>query len=64
MVDVDRVVGRLGQLVQDAYAAPCHCSSGEYCRAEILLAYGLRAGEGKEDTTGLNLLEGLDVSLR
>ena len=37
------VVGRLGELVQDAHVALCHGCGGEHCGAEILLADNLRA---------------------
>ena len=43
VVDAHGVVGRLGELVQDAHVALCHGCGGEHCGAEILLADNLRA---------------------
>lgn len=63
MVDADRVVGRLGELVQDAHAAARHGGCREDGRAEVLLADCLRAGEGEQDTSGFDFLECLDVEL-
>ena len=43
MVDIDRMVGRLGELVHDAYAATALGCCREDGIAEILFAYHLRA---------------------
>ena len=63
MIDVDGMVGRLMQLMQDAHLAPCHCRCREDCRAEVVLVDSLRATEGKEYASGLYHLEGLGVEL-
>ena len=61
VIDVDGVVGRLMQLVQDAYFAACHCSSCEHGVAEMILRHYLRAGEREQDAAAFYLLEGLLV---
>lgn len=61
MIDADRVVGRLRQLVQDAYAAAGHGSGCEHGGAEVFFADGLRTRECEEDAAGLDFLESLDV---
>lgn len=43
MVDVDRVVNRLCELVQDADRTTTLGCGGEDSEAELLFAYGLRA---------------------
>ena len=43
MVDVDRVVGRLCKLVQDADASAALGSSREHSQAELLTAHRLRS---------------------
>lgn len=43
MIYIDRMVGRLGKLVHDAYAATALGCCREYGIAKILLAYHLRA---------------------
>ena len=53
MIDADRVVGRLRQLVQDAYAAAGHGSGCEHGGAEVFFADGLRARESEKNTPGL-----------
>ena len=56
MVDVNRVIGRLVDLMQDAhFAVGLHCSC-EDSVAEVLLCDYLRAAEGEEDATGLYAL--------
>ena len=42
MVDVDRMVARLGKLVKDAHAASALCSSGKHGVTEVLLVHHLR----------------------
>ena len=61
MVDVDWVVGGLGQLVQDAHLAACDGGGGKDRRAEQLLRDGLRAGEREEDAAGFDLRNGAGV---
>ena len=41
VIDIYRVVGRLCELVQDAYVALCHGRCCEYSCTEILLAHDL-----------------------
>ena len=61
MVDVNRVIGRLVDLMQDAHlAVGLHCSC-EDSVAEVLLCDYLRAAEGEEDATGLDALQSFDV---
>ena len=57
MVNVDRMVGGLCQLVQDADTAPGLGGSTEYGQTEVFFAYHLRAGEGEQDTSWLDLFE-------
>lgn len=61
VVDVDRMVGRLRELMEDAYAATALCRGAEYCQTELLLRYSLRAGEGEQNTAVGYLLEGLGI---
>ena len=61
VIDIDRMVGRLMQLVQDAHlSASLGC-----CRkdgiAEIVLRHHLRAAECKQDATLLDALQSLHV---
>lgn len=64
MIDVDGVVGRLVQLMQDAHLALGQGSSREDGVAEMVLGNHLRTGERKEDATTLYLLKGLLVESR
>ena len=57
VVDVNGMVGRLVQLVQDAHRAASLSSSREYSIAEVVFCYHLRAGEGEQDSAWSNLLE-------
>ena len=61
MIDVDGMVGRLVQLVQDAHLALGQGCCREDGITEMVLGDHLRAGECKEDAATLNLLEGLLV---
>ena len=63
VIDADGVVGWLGELVQDAYAATRHGCCGEYGRTEIVLRHHLRAGKGEEYASGSYLLECLGIEL-
>ena len=63
MVDVDRMVARLRELVQDAHAASALGRCREDGVAEVHLVDHLRAGEGEEDAARLDFLEGLGVEL-
>ena len=57
MVDIDRMISRLCQLMQDAYTTAGLGGSTEYSQAEILFADNLRTGEGKQDTSRFDLFE-------
>ena len=61
MIDVDGMVGRLVQLVQDAYLAPCLGSSREDGITEMILRDHLRATECEKDATWLNHLHRLHI---
>ena len=61
MVDVDGMVGRLVQLMEDAHLTMGLGGGGEDGVAEMLLRDHLRAGEGEEDAARGNLLKGLRV---
>ena len=61
MIDIDRMIGRLMQLVQDTNLTLSQSSSGEYRIAEMVLGDHLRTRECKEDTTLLDFLEGFLV---
>lgn len=63
MVDVDRMVTRLGELVKNAHAASALCSGGKHGVTEVLLVHHLRTGEGKEDAARTYLFEGLGIEL-
>ena len=63
MVDVDRMVTRLGELVKNAHAASALCSCGKHGVTEVLLVHHLRTGEGKEDAARTYLFEGLGIEL-
>ena len=41
MVDVDGVIGRLMDLMQDSYVATALCGGGEYGKAELVFVYVL-----------------------
>ncbi len=57
MVNVDRMISWLCQLMQDANTSTRLCGRTEHGEAEMLFVDHLRAGEGKQDATRLDLLE-------
>ena len=61
MVDVDGVIGRLVQLVQDAYLAACLGGSSEDGIAEMVLRDYLRTGEREQNASLSDSLESLVV---
>ena len=61
MVDVDRMVGGLGELMEDAHLAARHCSCSEDGEAELLFGDGLRTGEGEEDASGRDFFKSCSV---
>lgn len=63
MIDVDRMVTRLGELVKNAHAASALCSCGKHGVTEVLLVHHLRTGEGKEDAARTYLSKTLALSL-
>ena len=63
VVDIYRVVGRLGKLTDDAHLTLGDSCRGEDCGAEQVAANSLRAREGKEDTSRANLLQRTGINL-
>lgn len=63
MVDVYRMVSWLVQLMQDADTATRLCSGREDGATEVVLGDYLRAAEGEEDATWLDLLECFGIEL-
>ena len=61
MIDIDRMVGWLMQLVQDAHLSASLGSSREHSVAEVILGNHLRTAEGEEDSTLLDALQSLDI---
>lgn len=61
MIDINRMIGRLVQLVQDTHLPLGKGCRREYRIAEMVLRHHLRTGEGKEDAPFLYLLESLLV---
>ena len=61
MIYVNRMIGRLMQLMQDADLALSHSRSRKDGHAELVFVDGLRSAEGKENATGCNRLECLDI---
>ena len=64
MVDIDRVVGGLVQLVQDAHVASALCGCSEDSQSELVLVDCLRTTESEDDTAFLYLGEGDGVQSR
>ena len=61
MVDVDRMIGRLCQLVQDADFPSALCRRREHREPELLAADSLRARECKQDAAFGKFLHCLEV---
>ena len=61
MIYIDRMIGRLMQLMEYAHLASCLCSSGKDGIAEIVLCNDLRTGEGEDDATWLYLFQCLHI---
>ena len=61
MIDVDGMVCRLMNLVQDANLTVGLDSSSKDSSTEVLLRHNLRAAERKENTTRLDALQALDI---
>ena len=61
VIDVDRVVGGLCELMQDAHLATRLGCRTEHCQAELLFRHGLRAREGEQYATFLYLLKCLGI---
>ena len=59
MIDVDGVIGRLMQLMQDTHLTLCKGCCRKYRIAEMVLRDHLRTREREENATLLNLLESL-----
>lgn len=61
MVDIDGMIGGLVQLMQNPHFSMSLSSSRKDSRAEVLLRYHLRATEGEQDASVLDLLQSFDV---
>ena len=61
MVDVDGMVGRLRELMQNAHLAPRHGCRAEHCQTELLFRHRLRAGKREENASRTNLLKCLHI---
>ena len=61
MIDIDGMVGRLVQLMQDAHLAAGLGSCREDSVAEIIFGNDLRTAEGEQDSTWLDAFEALNV---
>ena len=61
MINIYRMVGRLVKLMQNAYFAPCLCSSCEDGLPEVVLCYNLRAAESEENSAGFDSFKTLEV---
>ena len=61
MIDVDRMIGWLMQLVQDANLSSCLGCCSKHSVAEIILGNHLRTAEGEEDSTLLDSLQALYI---
>ena len=61
MIDVDGVIGRLMELMQDAHLTPGLCSCREYRLPEVVLCNDLGAAESKENPPRFDLLKSLDI---
>ncbi len=61
MIDIHRVVGRLGELVKDAHPATALGGCAENSKTELLFAHGLRARECEENAAGGYFVESLGV---
>ena len=59
MIDVNGMIGRLMQLMQDAHLALGKGCCRKYSIAEMVFCYHLRTGEREQNTTLLYLLESL-----
>ena len=57
MIYIDRVIGRLCQLMQDSNLSSRYGSSAEDSQSELFLCDSLRAGEGEKDTAWSQLLQ-------
>ena len=64
MIDVDGMVGRLMQLMEDAHTASCLGSSREDGITEMLLRDHLATAEREEDAAALDALEPLEIQAR
>lgn len=61
MVDVDRMVCGLVQLVKNPYMSSTLCRCGEDRKPELVFADGLRAAEGEEYSSRSYLFESLCI---
>ena len=61
MININWMISRLMNLMQDAHLTSSLCSSGEDSLSEIVLSDYLRTTEGKQDSAWLNLFKSFDV---
>ena len=61
MIYVDRMVGRLSQLMQNPDPSSTLGGRTEYSKSELVFVYSLRAGECEKNTSGRDLLESLGI---
>ena len=59
MVDIDRMIHWLVELVQDSHLSSCLCSRCEDGIAEVVLGNHLRATESEENAAMLDALQSL-----
>ncbi len=55
------MIGRLGELMQDAHTAASLGSSREYSEPELFLAHSLRAGESEDNASVAYLFESAGI---
>lgn len=64
MIDIDGMIGRLMNLMQDAHLAVGLDCSSKYRITEVLLRHNLRAAEREEDASRLDALQTLHIKAR
>ena len=64
VVDIDGVIFRLVELMQDAHETPCLGCCGEDGQSELVFVDSLGAAEGKEYAAWRYLLHGLGIEAR
>ena len=64
MINIDRVIGRLMQLMQNTHTASALRRGSEYGKTELVFRHGLRTRESEEHTAQGYLLEGSGIETR